>query len=309
MSQRWLKFLEKFGAPTTDPTDPVATDVDDPGWNGDNPAVYERYDVLFQLYGPLPDSPWVPYQCPTLFASIDRCHIRPKQHELSPLYANRDSHPADAWQWLGADTMVIVDLPGAKTIEAGVLLANHNAQFVSTFDHWAVPPRAMTTNVAINATGLIDAMYTLGPRVYNIRQQLTPDAAPVWLCDSRRLGGPASPTPGTFDNRYYIDDSILPGIQTMKKGGIRRLVYFNEKIKQTSDPDLDTFIIDAIDAGITLEQVALDDEESWITPRPMDVPFKTKLPLRGFRRSDMGGFGKMVPQPSEGSYSSGGRGG
>lgn len=306
MSQRWLKFLEKFGTRGKSAQDFLEPEELDSSLT--NPKMFGRYDVLFHLYGPLAGSPWVPYHCPTLFASLDRLSIAPQKIELAPGY--HDPHPPGAWQWLGPKTMVLVDLPGAAAIEVGVTLMKHGAQFVSTFDHWPFSRLNRGARVAVKAQVVIQAMYTLAPEVHALRRGLTPDVAPVWLCDSRRLGRlGVEPTPGTFDNRYYIDDSILPGIKTLKGAGIRRLIYLNLKAGDAPQPDLVPFIIEAHKAGLTLEHVALQEEETWIKPRSMDVPFKTKLPIRGFRRTDMGGFGKMIPVPSEGSYGSGGGGG
>jgi hypothetical protein len=307
MSPRWLKFLEKFGSRGESPQ--VSLDDEDLDGSLDNPLVMGRYDVLFDLFGPLAGSPWVPYQCPTLFASIDKCNITPKSVKLSALFES--TQPAQTWPWLGPDTMVIVDLPGETTIEIGALLMQKAAQFISTFDHWAFSATNKVASPAIKAQPIIDTMFTLAPTVHTLRKDLSPDVAPVWLCDSRRLGDSLTePSPGMFDNRYYVDDSILPGLSTLKKGGIRRIVHFREELARDPLPDLIPFITEAHKAGMRIESVALSDQSTWTDPKLMaQPPFETKLPIRGFKRSDMGGFGKMVPVPSEGSYSSGGRGG
>lgn len=307
MSQRWLKFLEKFGDQSAQ-SKPML-DASDLEGRSLSPDMYGRYQVLFHLYGPLPNSAWAPYQCPTLFASIDRCNIDPEKIGLSEAF--RADPPDGAWQWLDNDTMVIADVEGGTSIELGVLLMRQGAQLVSTFDHWAISPRMRTADTAIEAEPIINTMFTLASEVHTRRQKLEADAPPVWMCDNRRLGDViVDPTPGTFDNRYYIDDSILPGVDTLKKGGIRRIVLVTQELDDSPLPDLVSFIHDVHEAGIELYEVGLDDANSWIQPRPLqELPFKTKLPVRSFRRSDLGGFGKMIPQPTEGSYSSGGRGG
>ena len=308
MSQRWLKFLEKFGL--LGETAQIPLEDEDLKEAITNPQMFERYDVLFHLYGPLPDSPWAPYHCPTLFASIDKLDIKPKTVEPSDGY--KGPHPPTAWQWLSPDTMVIVDLPGSIAIEVGVTLMKMKggAQFVSTFDHWAFARRNRTAQPVIDNRKTINMMFTLAPEVHQVRQNIASDVAPIWLCDSRRLGDDVNePTPGMFDNRYYIDDSILPGINTLKKGGIRRIVHVHTKLKDEPLPDLVPFVIAAMKQGLDVEHVALDEESTWSKPETMAEPFETKLPIRSFRRTDLGGFGKMVPQPSEGGYGSGGGGG
>lgn len=306
MSQRWLKFLEEFGR--RGKALPIPADEEDLERLTNSPEGFARYDVLFRLYGPLPGTPWEPYQCPTLFASIDKLDIKPKKLEKFLEYET--PRPATAWQWLGPETMVIVDLPEQKTIEVGLLLMQQRAQFVSTFDHWIHAVGSPLSSRAVDPEKLVDAMFTLAPKVYSMRSSLPADAPPVWLCDSRRLGDQKlKPSPGTFDNRYFIDDSILPGIKTLKKAKIQQVVYLNTSINKQPLPDLVPFLVDADRAGIRLFQVGIKDKTTWSKPKPIEKLFKTKLPLKGFRRSDMGGFGKVVPEPSEGGYSSGGGGG
>jgi hypothetical protein len=255
-------------------------------------------------------SPWLPYHCPTLFASIDRLHILPKEVILSPAY--HATRPPRSWQWIGPRTMVILDLPGSAVIEVAVVLMNEaGVQVISTFDHWPTCTLTRTVDVAIDTAPIVNTMSTLGPTVHGIRGTLARDAPPVWMCDSRRLGPPgASPSPGTFDNRYYIDDSILPGLNTIKRAGIDHVVYFSPSLGDAPSPDLRPFLIEAIKDGFRVEHVALREADTWVTPRPLETPVETKIPLHSFKRTDLGGFGQLIPEPSEGgSYSSGGGGG
>lgn len=305
MSPHWLKFLEKFGYPLR--SAPELIDHDELRQHPGDPELYERYDVLFRLYGPLEDSPWLPYHCPTMFAIVQKGY-RPSDVELSDVLQRE--YPSDAWQWLGKDTMVVVDLPGPTAIEVGALLMKQGAQFVSTFDHWPMSP-SVGCDAAVEACDVLDTMYTLAPQVHSMRKQLDADAPPVWLCDHRRMAGSSSPSPGTFDNRYYIDDSLLPGTELLQKQEIRRLVLLTDRFTDLR-PDLVPFVREANDAGLNVERVGLEVENTWAQPEPMEqMPFETNLPIKGFRRSDMGGFGKEIPKKtsSSGSYSSGRRGG
>lgn len=308
MSQRWLDFLHKFGG------SPRSTGAEAALESSFAAAGrYERYDVLFHIYGPVAESPWVPYHCPTLFACIERQKIRPREIELAPAYFR--PRPEGAFAWLGPDTSLIVDLPGAATIKMAAILMKYGAQPICTFDHWdttwvpATSRGRSRKSAVIQSTEMINTMFTLAPEVHESRQKLTTDSPPAWICDSRRLAPGVRPSPGTFDNRYYIDDSILAGIPTLKKAGIRRVVYFSMNIADEVQPDLIPHFIEADKEGLVLERLALLDESTWMKPVEMKVPFKRNLPIHGFRRSDMGGFGQMVPVPSEGSYSSGGGGG
>lgn len=307
MSQRWLKFLEKFGS--RGKTENLDFSVNDLVGAGDDRRFLGRGDVLFHLFGPHPQSPWVPYHCPTLFASIGRSAAQRQRKivELSPGY--HEEPPDGAWQWLTPDTMVIVDLPNGTAVEVAVTLMKVGAQPVCTFDHWARSTVRRGARVAVDSRHLMDVLFTLATDVHPLRKTMNAEMPPVWVCDSRRLGGRLSPSPGTFDNRYFIDDSILPGIRTLKKAGISTVVYFGLRANIEPLPDLVPFLREAHNQGLTLCRVALQEKNTWIKPPIMRAPFEQKLPIRGFRRTDRGGFGNLVPQPSEGSYSSGGGGG
>jgi hypothetical protein len=317
MSQRWLKLLELIGSPLR--RKPALTDPANPGrvlqglWHE-----FSDYDLLFQLYGPPVDSPFFPYHCPTLFAAIDRLNLQPRLTELSP---ELDHQPDGRWQWMASDTVVLVELHGALSVQVGArLLVETGAQLVCTFDHWPLanprrraagsnllnieplpwPPQPRT-DVAIDSSDLIDAMVTLAPEVHErTRAGIAANAPAVWLCDSRRTI-PTRPGPGDFDNRYYIDDSILPGAPMLLRHGIRKLVYFGaSKLSEPSD-DLTLFINECHRAGLELLNVALDEPATWALPLPMVPPPEVRLSAMQFPKSQVGGFGRSVPMPSESS--------
>lgn len=327
MSQRWLKLLERIGAPTR--TIPELSDVQRPPrlrqglWHE-----FRDYDILFQLYGPPADSPFYPYHCPTIFAAIDRLNLQPRLTELSPEVTM--VRPEGAWQWLEPDTFVLLELPGGLSVQMGAhLLIESGAQLISAFDHWPLPnplksfdetsytgmeampwpPQNIRINVAIDSRDVLDSMVTLAPRVFErTRKGIAADAPAVWMCDSRRTIA-TRPGPGDFDNRYYIDDSILPGEAMLRRMGIRRLVYFGASSQTAPSNDLSVFVNECHRSGIELLNVALDDPASWVEPLPMTPPPEVRLSGMKFPKSQIGGFGRQVPVPSEssgGSFSGGG---
>lgn len=316
----WLQFLERVGTPlsgqTSSPILPLPTHRE-LTWRD-----AQRHDVLFQLYGPIAGGPWEPYQCPTLFAALDRLALTLVEVEPAPGY--RTHRPAGCWSWLEGDAIVLLDLPGATVIEVGAMLVREvGVQLISTFDHWfmAENARRMTqVSEMVDPRPLLHMMASLAPDVHTHRQAVGPTAPAVWLCDHRRLGNPLlRPEPNTFDNRYFIDDSILPGIPLLKRAGIGRVVYFHmqETVEAGGTPsrvrpsaDLGPFLREAHAAGMRLEEVFLMDQETWVTPRPMAPPVVQDFPLKNYSRTDLGGFGKLIPMPSEGgSHGYGGYGG
>jgi hypothetical protein len=319
MSQRWLKLLETIGSPLR--RKPKLADALDTSqvrqglWHE-----FSGYDVLFQLYGPTADSPFYPYHCPTLFAAIDRLNLRPRLTELSPEVSG--PRPEDAWQWLQPDCFVIMELPGGLSVQMGAhLMIETGAQLISVFDHWPLPnpvrsvhmssylnmaplpwpPQNVRTNVAIDSRDILDSMVSLAPAVHERRLKGIDAHAPaVWMCDSRRMVG-SRPGPGDFDNRYFIDDSMLPSAAMLLRLGIRRLVYFGSSLEASPSTDLSMFFNECHKAGMTLLNVALESPETWSAPAPMTPPPEKRLWGLMFPKSQIGGFGRQVPIPSESS--------
>jgi hypothetical protein len=317
MSQRWLKLLERIGAPhlraSAGSAEVQFRNVRDGVWHE-----FCDYEVLFRLYGPPPESPWYPYHCPTLFAAIDRLNLGPRPIQMSPEVALRG--PAGAFAWLERGAMAVLDLPGGLAVQLGArLMLEAGVQLVSTFDHWPLanpvrpgpapenleprpwPPQDTLRSVAIDSRDVIDSMVSLAPQVYRRWQQgLAVDAPPVWLCDMRRMSA-VRPGPGDFDNRYFIDDSLLPSAALLRQHGIERLVYVRYGFPSQPSADLARFLRECHDAGIALRSAVLVEPTSWAEPMPMAPPPAIPLAGRKFPKSQIGGFGRRIPEPSESS--------
>ena len=285
-------------------------------------SLWRRYlegERLYDVWGPLPDSPWAPFHCIPLFAALDRIKTEnvgptpppgtvppngtkppngmkplngtkaPAQWELAvPEYAR----PGDyAPGWLLPDVMTIVDLPGPGAVEVGAWLVTGGAcQPVCTFNNWPHPrgvlrPEFILAELLRWATVIADA-----------RHRLTPDSPPVWICDSNRLGTRKG-SPGEFDNRYFMEDAILPGAGLLKSRGIKRIIYVTDAPAQAPVIDLDGFFFEMEAAGLHVEIVDLMDPElrprHWIAKPPRKF-------ISDHKRSAAGGFGTVVPEPSSG---------
>lgn len=319
MSQRWLKLLETLGSPLR--LKPALKDALADGQIGQGLwHEFRHYDLLFQLYGPPQGSPFLPYHCPTLFAGIQRLNVQPRLTELSPeVTATR---PDGAWQWLKPDTFVIMDLPGGLSVQmAAQMMIEAEAQLISAFDHWPTanparsfnesvyvnmtalpwPPQQVRTDVAIDSRDVIDSMISLAPQVWRkTRAGIAPQAAAILMCDSRRTVT-TRPGPGDFDNRYYIDDSILPGEAMLRRLGVRQLVFFGQSEATEPSADLTLFINECARGGMRLLNVVLDQPETWAMPLPMRPPTEVRLDGLAFPKSQVGGFGRKIPVPSESS--------
>jgi hypothetical protein len=263
------------------------------GWRA-----YLAADRLYDVWGPHPDSPWVPFHCVPLFAALDRIkadQVGPTAPPAAgdPMSGRPHARPgAPAPAWLSPGTWVILDLPGSETVEAGAWLITTGGQPVCTFDNWP------HEKGLLRAEHLLAALLRWATTVAEARASLTSDAPPVWICDSQRLGSRTG-QPGEFDNRYYLDDSLLPGAALLKTVAIVRVVYVTSDVQELPVLDLEEYFADLRRAGLELLHV---DLAAGLDATPLAARTTPRQPPRsGFRRSAAGGFGTEVPQPSSGS--------
>ncbi len=333
MWQRWSRFLEALGrlrvpvitqAGDVSVGDPTAPDAEGGrGWQA-----YARAEALFQAWGPLEGSPWEPYHAVPLFAAVDRV----KQRSLGPTplreieeetagtggraLGRNEGFRLPAHARVGAQipgwatelgTMVVVDLPGRHAVEAAAwLVTEAGLQPVCTFDHW--PHR----QGLLRAERVLAELLRWATTVVSARGRIPSDAPPVWICDSTRLGTRQG-RPGEFDNRYYLDDSILPSAKLLQAHGITRLVYLGWGGDETSPDapgpagdvpvaDLVEWFTELLTAGIEVVHAPVGDPE--LRVRPFQAPrIRRRFSAKGYRRSAAGGFGTDLPEPSSGGSS------
>jgi hypothetical protein len=263
-------------------------------WRG-----YLGSERLFDVWGPHPESPWVPFHCVPLFAALDSLTSRnvgptpeaaPRDERLLPPSARPG---AAAPRWAKGGTWIIVDLPGPACVTAGAwLVGSAGCQPVCTFDNWPHAKGVLRSELV-----LAELLYWAST-VSEERAHLRPDSPPVWICDAERLGGRPG-QPGEFDNRYYLDDSILPGPMLLRRAGVSRVVYVTSGLAEIPVLDLEGYFADLLSAGIPVLHVDLSTPDA--EPLPLSMPRKRrKMSRKGYRRSGAGGFGSEVPQPSEG---------
>ncbi|TVP47896.1 MAG: hypothetical protein EA350_04190 [Gemmatimonadales bacterium] len=334
MWQQWSRFLEILGriripirlGSARGAGDPAAMDAEGGrGW-----MAYARTETLFQVWGPLEGGAWEPYHCVPLFASVDRMDrkqvgptpLREVEEDaarleeagtsggtgagsavgaafLLPAHA-RPGAPVPAW--LEPGTLCVVDLPGRATVEAAAwLVTGGAAQPICTFDHWPHPKGLLP------AERIVAELLRWAPTVAVARGRISSDAPPLWICDAMRLGTRTG-TAGDFDNRYYLDDSILPTPRVLQGAGIRRVVYLgldggesgaDAPAQGPAIPlaDLVEWFTELLGGGIEILHVPVSDPE--LRPRTFQGPIRRpKFSTKGYRRSAAGGFGTEIPEPS-----------
>jgi hypothetical protein len=253
---------------------------------------------LWEVWGPVPGRPWEPFHCVTLFAALDHLNgkLRPVLGPLAGVapacLATGNQLPEWARQ---RDTLVILDLPGREVVAAGYALANRgDFQPVCTFDNWP------------NELGVIQSEKILGALLYfaagisRLRDRMTTASPPVWLCDSERCLG-RKPGPGWYDNRYIIEDRLLPGPAMLAAAGIHRVIYVGAAPPPIQAAlDLDPYLGELKKKGLEVQAVSTASVESFATPGPLvqvEPKLLTDLSV-GLVRASAGGFGGFVPHPS-----------
>jgi len=244
--------------------------------------------ALSRVWGPHTHGPWTPYHCLTLFVALD--HL--KHDVVGPCEA--DPWPVSAFRlpaWIDPATLLLIDLPGPKTVALGAVLGASGCDLVCTFNNWPHPKGLLRVENTLAAL-LRYASWLDEKRI------AYPTPGPVaWLCDAERLGTRTG-KPGEFDNRYYIEDGIMPGPKLLRTHSITRVIYVSSKagaINADLGVHLHAYGKDGFQVGLAVAS----DDGVLNDPAPL-APIQPSFKTAGFFRSSAGGFGAPVPHPSSG---------
>jgi len=316
MWPQWSRILEGLGRmrlgirPRTRMVvgDPAAPDAR----GGTEWQEFLTAETLYEVWGPLEGSPWEPFHAIPLFAALDRLpreRVGPTNPDKLDLQAPLDlratgtlvswSLPSHARPgappppWIDPSTWIVLDLPGRAAVEAAAwLVTGAGVQPVCTFDHWP-HPRGL-----LRPEHILAELLRWASTLAAARGRIAGDAPPLWICDCERLGSREG-SPGEFDNRYFLDDSLLPGPGYLIRAGIRRVVYLASEGSDIPVLDLEGCFSDLLAAGLPVDYALISDPSFEL--RPFAAPPVPRRPkASSFRRSAAGGFGTEVPEPSSG---------
>lgn len=234
------------------------------------------------------DSPWSLWAKPVLFTRLDvdgtqQCDADFKPGEAPPL-------PPFA-----PDLAIIVDLPADDAVRAGFLLARAG---------WWPVPLFNATNGPKPLVNVVPCASLLraGAEILQ-RCDRKPDAPPAFLIDSMRMTGVAKP--GDYDNRSMVMPQDFPSATFLRSRGIRDVLVIQKRLTPTGQ-DLDHVLLRWQQAGLTLWAMSADlDKRRELTvsePSMFRKAWYRFRTLLGLRRNNVGGFGAIVPQPSQGGY-------
>jgi len=201
-----------------------------------------------------------------------------------------------------AKVAIIVNLPGAESVDAGLALARYGYRPVPLYN-CTDGPSAVVLVKAIMARLIAGADLLQSMSLPN-------DAPPCFLLDSDRLKGALPPSPGSFDNRWVVFPQDFPSAIFMRSQEIGRLLLIQHS-RTTPDDDLAHVLLLWQRNGLVMETMVLNGATQVAPLAP--IRFGPALRLGGglwyrallflmirSRRSNVGGFGVAIPRPSSG---------
>jgi hypothetical protein len=192
---------------------------------------------------------------------------------------------------LGLDSRsaVIVDLPSEESVYAGVALADRGFRPVPLFNGTNGP------SPVVDVAPIVEA---LGRAADRIRARLlAPEAAPAFLLDSRRQSG--LPKPGMYDNRWVVLPQDFPSGTLLASRGILNATLI-QRGPGSVPQDLAHVLRRWQDQGIHLHTIDLEtglrSDIKVARPSWFRLAWYAAIAVMGLRRSNVGGFGSMIPE-------------
>lgn len=242
---------------------------------------------LFEIWAPR-GGPWSDWAKPAFFAQLDERLSRPNRSGWAteaPAALARAEH----------DCALVLELPGVECVWMAAALAHAGWAPVPLFNGSPGPRPVVDTGSLANA--LIDAAVTLPAQ--------RTGAPPCFMLDADRMIGSSKPSPGRFDNRWMTFPQDFPSGQLLLSRGVRRAIVVRQGGRSAPADDLSHVLCGWQDAGVAIYALDLARDPA---PREMQVrrppwyraAWRRALARAKLRPSAAGGFGGVVPEPSEG---------
>jgi hypothetical protein len=257
---------------------------------------------LFETWAPN-GALWSPWAKPVLFVQLGDPDKRKEKDVPISTASEVVFEPSPSLQWLqnyGSETAIIINLPGAGSVEMGMQVAQYGFRPVPLYNCTSGP------KAVVDVEPIKLALIQNGA----LLRKLPDDAPPAFLIDSQRNPAGMQPRYGQFDNRWAIFPQDFPSALFLKTNGIRRALVMQSQLQRWSafDKDLYEVLHRWSSGGI---EVLVKDVDSHTEPTPATfnrlsrIRFSTiaaGLTLLAFlsRRNAAGGFGRIIPEPSSG---------
>jgi hypothetical protein len=267
--------------------------------------------ALFEVWGPLRPGPWEYYHTVPLFAALTdlapsssgktEIFAPPSEEELRNISQQvpilGDNFLDEKWgvDWFGQRLMVIIDLPGVQSVPASVRFIRAGFQPICTFDNWPHPKGLLKPEL------ILGQLLRYATTVRLLRPGFSPTAPPVLITDNLRLGT-MLPSVNDFDNRYFLDDSILPSLEILRREDIRGIVCVLTTPMAVPSGDLCFYFRSLKKSGFR-DIYRCDISDPKMSSRPLldtEMPEHFSDAKFKFAKSNAGGFGRLIPEPSSG---------
>ena len=241
---------------------------------------------LFEVWAPV-DSTWSRWAKPVLFAEKDK--LPPGQ-----LTAPEPDLPPPAFAF-DSSMAVVVDLPGAESVQTGLLLAWQGYRPVPLFNcgaHYAA---------VIDSERILRLLDEGAGSLSSVG--LGQEAPPAFLLDANRLRPLQRPGPGKYDNRWMVFPQDFPSATFLKSRGISRILLLHKEAQPQAD--LAHVLLRWQEAGLEIltqnpaTPTALQSLQVAKPSRFRALSYRF-LALWGLSRNSAGGFGSVIPIPSAG---------
>jgi len=165
---------------------------------------------------------------------------------LGPECHGRDDYSVRDWQaMLCPDAAVIVDLPGAEGVSAGIAMARAGYRPVPVYNACphasfrAAPPefgpigntQPTSPPVVVDMSSILTALCATTKELASLR--LSEQAPPVFLLDGNRHGFPGEP--GWFDNRSFVASSDFPSADYFRRHEISSVIVVQPNSRVNRD--------------------------------------------------------------------------
>ena len=192
---------------------------------------------------------------------------------------------------VGPSSAIIVDLPGAEAVQLGLALAERGLRPVPLFNGTSGP------SAVIDVHPITRALVVGAERLK--RSQPGQDAAPAFLLDSRRNDAAIAVRPGSYDNRWVTLPQDFPSGTLLASRGFHDAILI-QRDSLSIRADLAHVLRRWQEYGIKLRVVDLTsgstaDNVSVPKPSGFKLAWYAAIALLGLRRSNVGGFGSMIP--------------
>lgn len=250
-----------------------------------------RNEDIYLAWAP-EESPWSAWAKPVLFASM------PQGGASSPswLSVSRAPYQPVASPAFSGDTALVIDLPSEAAVHAGLVAAGQGWRPVPLFNGCHA---SQLTRMIVDTRALIRALAEGAPILANTA--IASGAPPAFLLDQRRLSGADRIGPGDYDNRWCVVPQDMPSARCLKQAGIRRVVLVADTVME----DLAHILRRYEEGGLALSQIRHAQAREVLLSVPRPRWFRSLwhriLVLAGLRRNAAGGFGALIPVPSESS--------